>query len=349
MLIALALLPESRRTALVRARTGTRASAFGRVTRIPVRRLSSAGIAPALAALALVAAALGASAALGRPAASLALWGAVGGVLGAIALEAGGAVGVRLGVFPMALPAMLGMIASGLWPRFERNLLARSVELAAAQPRVAHRSLLAPQIRALVGLSEPRRAAAVTGLLGGVARLPADRAPAVLATQLGLVAELAEPDRQRVLGTMERALRQPERHAAIGQRPMGMPRFEMREFRGLASTEVPRTLGEVGLTTRELLIRGYLWYFLIGAALGMLYVLLVGSGSWAHAAVWGALVWLARIAAGPVLVPLVRLPAWSPVGTFVTQLAFSAPLAFVALSFVGEQASAASLLGVVTR
>ena len=58
----------------------------------------------------------------------LILWGLVGGLLGTVALDAVRLVGVQLGAFPMDIPRMFGIIASGKAPQFQTTTMSTIVQ-----------------------------------------------------------------------------------------------------------------------------------------------------------------------------------------------------------------------------
>ncbi len=279
------------------------------------------------------------------PLATLLLWGALGGVLGTVALDAVRLAGVRAGAFPLDMPKMFGILLAGLAPTVQRHLIARMVEVTAALSADDRRQALAPRVAALGRLSERRRSIVVAGMLAGLSRLPEELRQAMLGTQLALLAEAPAAARQAVMGTMSRAMGG-SLTVPYGQ-PRGMPQVPMATFRGLADVALARTVDEAGVTWRRIHLYGYGWHFLMGATFGAQYALLVGSGSLALAIAWGSFVWLAMMVAMPPMMPMVRFPAWFPIVPFVAHVAFAPPLAWVALSFVPPDATALSLIGLL--
>ncbi len=276
--------------------------------------------------------------------APLVVWGTVGGLLGTVALDAVRLIGVRYGAFPLDMPRMFGVLLSNLAPALQRNMVARMVEATAALPDDARRDAMAPRIAALARLGERRREMVVAGMMAGLARLPEERRQAMLATQLALIAEAPTAARQALMRTMQKAMTNGVR-PGYGQ-PRGMPRIPMAAFRRMADVELPRTVREAGLPLRRVLLRGYVWHFVMGATFGVQYTLLFGAGSWGLAIAWGVFVWFAMMVVMPPMMPMVRFPAWFPVVPLVAHVAFAVPLAWIALRFVGS-GTAWSLLSLV--
>ncbi len=279
------------------------------------------------------------------PIGPLVLWGAVGGILGTIALDAVRLAGVRAGAFPLDMPKMFGILLAGLAPDLQRNLIARTVELTAALPEEDRRRALAPRIAALGRLDERRRTIVVAGMLAGLARLPEALRQAMLSTQLALLAAAPAETRQTVMATMTRAM-SGALAVPYGQ-PRGMPQIPMATFRSLAEVALARSVDEAGVTWRRIHLYGYGWHVLMGATFGAQYTLLVGAGSLPLAILWGTFVWLAMMVVMPPMMPMVRFPAWFPVVPFIAHIAFVLPIAWVAAAFVPDAATAGSLVGLL--
>lgn len=279
------------------------------------------------------------------PIGPLVLWGAVGGILGTVALDAVRLVGVRAGAFPLDMPKMFGILLAGLAPVLQRNIIARMVEVTAGLPDDDRRRALAPRIAAMARLSERRRSIVAAGMFAGLSRLPEDLRQAMLSTQLGLLATGPAETRKAVMGTMTRAM-SGSLVVPYGQ-PRGMPRVPMATFRSLADVALARTVEEAGVTWRRIHLYGYGWHVVMGAAFGAQYTLLVGAGSLPLAILWGTFVWLAMMVVMPPMMPMVRFPAWFPVVPFVAHIAFVLPIAWVALALLPSAATAGSLLGLL--
>ena len=69
---------------------------------------------------------------VGDSIAQLVGWGALAGVLGTASLDVVRLIGVRLKTFPLDMPEMFGMIAMGLAPRLQRNMMREMVAQTAA-------------------------------------------------------------------------------------------------------------------------------------------------------------------------------------------------------------------------
>lgn len=276
---------------------------------------------------------------------ALLVWGAVGGVLGTIGLDAVRLAGVRAGAFPVDMPRMFGVLIAGLAPQLQRNIIARMVEVTAPLPDEARREALAPRIAAMGRLSEGRRSIIAAGMFAGLSRLPEELRQAMLSTQLSLLATGPAETRRAVMGTMTRAM-SGSLVAPYGQ-PRGMPQVPMATFRALADVALARTVEETSIGWPRVLLLGYGWHFLMGATFGVQYTLLFGSGSLALAIAWGTFVWLAMMVVMPPMMPMVRFPAWFPVVPFIAHVAFALPLAWVGLTFLTPAASAASLLSLL--
>lgn len=276
---------------------------------------------------------------------ALLVWGAVGGIVGTLALDAVRLLGVRAGAFPLDMPKMFGILLAGLAPELQRNLIARMVEVTAPLPDEARREAMAPRIAALGRLSEGRRSIVAAGMFAGLSRLPEDLRQAMLSTQLSLLAAGPAGARQAVMGTMTRAM-SGTLTVPYGQ-PRGMPQVPMATFRSLADVALVRTVEETAIGWGRVLLLGYGWHFLMGATFGAQYTLLFGTGSLLLAVAWGIFVWLAMMVAMPPMMPMIRFPAWFPVVPFIAHVALALPIAWVALTFLPASASASSLLGLL--
>lgn len=289
-----------------------------------------------------------ATAGLAHPVVALVLLGAVGGLLGAVALDAVQLLGVPLRAFPVDPLTLPGVVSGRLVPHLYQNVIAGAVEAIAAEPFAVRRRLMARPVGLLGRLGERSREAVIAGMLRGVARLPEERREGMLATQLTLIAELAAMDRRAVMATLQRLLRG-DGEGWHATEPYLLPPISVAAMRELAAAELPRTLREVGLSMGQLRLRGHLWHFAIGASLGAQYTLLFGAGSWGLALAWGVLAWAVKMLALPALLPMIRFPARFPVVLLLAHLAFGATLGWVALAYVPADAQAASLLGLLAR
>lgn len=292
-----------------------------------------------------LAAALVAGILAGDAVVGLVLVGAVGGLLGTIALDAVRLAGVRAGAFPLDMPMMFGLIALGLAPAFQRNMMIRLVEHVSTLPPEDRRAMLAPRLRAIARLAPAQRSVVVGAMRAGLARLPDDRRQAVVATQTEVMAtELSSPERRAVMAAMDGVTGEDASKRPYGP-PRGLPRIPMARFRALAAVALPETIEQAGVEPRVVVLAGYLWHALNGISFGVMYTLVVGAGSWGLAAAWGIAVWAAMMVAMPLMMPMVGFPRWFPVVPFVAHVVMAVPIGAAALVGVTASMAGASLVG----
>ncbi len=277
-----------------------------------------------------------------EPVVALVAWGALGGLLATVGLDVVRLAGVALGLFPMDMPMMFGLIALGLAPRFQRRLIGRLVEHLSDLPEPDRRTMMAARLPAVARLEPALRLAVVAAMMGGLSRLPEEPRRRVMATQMAVLAELPETTRATLLAAMDEAGRGVDRVPYA--QPRGLPRVPMATFRGLATRALPDTLAEAGTSRAAVALAGYTWHVLNGVSFGVMYTMLAGDGNWGLAFAWGAFVWLAMMIAMPAMMPAIRFPAWFPLWPLLAHLVMAVPIGAVALAWVSRvDAQAASL------
>lgn len=269
--------------------------------------------------------------------AALFAWGALGGLLGTVALDVVRLAGLRRGAFPIDMPMMFGAISFGLAPRLQRNVMMRLIEEVAALPADQRRAMLGPRLRAIARLSPAKRAAVVGAMRAGLERLPAERRAAMMETQVETLATLEPPARRTIMAAMDVSMLGGERPPY--SQPRGLPKIPMAQFRRLAEKAFPDTLAEAGVGKTKVALAGYAWHVLNGVSFGSMFTLLLGDGNWWLAFGWGAVVWALMMIAMPFMMPIVRFPKWFPVVPFWAHIAMAAPIGAVAIAWVtGDQA-----------
>lgn len=208
----------------------------------------------------------------------LILWGLIGGLLGTVALDAVRLVGVRLGAFPMDMPRMFGVIASGTAPRFQTNTIATLVESIANLPEAQRKEAMRQRLKFLAGLDETSRRAFMGAMLKGLLALPDEKRAMVVETQLSLItSELADDEARTVSDSMSTIMAgtpAPAKFPSGIELFLKVPRVSMSEFRRAAEVSYPLTLRESGRSDLWVALLGYLWHFNIGATFGITYTLL---------------------------------------------------------------------------
>lgn len=264
-------------------------------------------------------------------------WGALGGLLGTITLDAVRLAGLRAGAFPMDMPMMFGAISFGLAPRLQRHMMMRMVEQVSALPAEQRRAMLEPRLRAIARLQPAKRAAVVGAMRAGLERLPDERRAAMMETQVGALVTLEPPARRAIMAAMDAAMLDGGK-PPYGQ-PRGLPKIPMAQFRALAEKAFPDTFAEANVGKGRIALAGYTWHVLNGVSFGSMFTLLVGDGNWWWAFGWGAVVWALMMVAMPFMMPIVRFPKWFPVVPFWAHIAMVAPIGAVAIAWVtGHQA-----------
>jgi len=289
--------------------------------------------------------------AAGDPVAQLVGWGALAGVLGTVTLDAVRIIGVRFKAFPLDMPEMFGMIALGLAPRLQRNMMKEMVAHTAALSDGQRKGMLEARLKALARMPARRREAVMAGMMAGLAQLPEQlpeqRRQAMLQTQMAILSELPGEQRRALMATMDSVMAR----AGNGtgklpySQPRGMPRISMATFREFAERALPRTRGEAGVSLAAVRAAGYFWHFVIGTTFGITYTLLFGQGSWGLAFAWGTFVWLMMMILMPPMMPMIRFPRWFPIVPFIAHMAMAVPFALISIDLVNDAAHLHSLLG----
>lgn len=280
----------------------------------------------------------------------LILWGAIGGFLGTVALDAVRLAGVKFGTFPMDMPRMFGIIIAGVAPEFQENTMATLVQFTAEMPEDARREVMRIRLRFLGGVDETSRRAFMGAMIKGLQELPPEKRMAMVETQTALMSEL-DPEVQTLVSASMVSL--------MGGRPalprfpsgielyMKVPQVPMGEFRRAAEISFPRTLEETQRSPTSVGLLGYFWHFMIGGTFGIAYTLLFGRGRWLWAFGWGTFVWLGMMLLMPVMMPMIDFPWWFPAVPFLAHLAMAAGIGAVARRFVRPEADAKSFAGLV--
>lgn len=278
----------------------------------------------------------------GNPLAELVLWGLVAGVLATIALDIVRLIGVELGAFPMDMPRMFGVIALGLAPQLQRNMIAQMVAQLAELPERQRREMMRQRLQAMTRLPDHVRVFVVGAMQRGLGELPPARRQAVMGTQMELLSELPARERRTIMRAMDQAMS--DAHNLTYAQPRGMPRIPMATFRGFMERAFPRTLSEAGVSKGTVLLLGYLWHFIIGSTFAITYLLLFGHGSWWLAVGWGIFVWAAMMVLMPPMMPMVGFPWWFPGVPFIAHIAMVIPIALIAQNVISPAAHAVSLV-----
>ncbi len=275
-------------------------------------------------------------------------WGAVGGALATVGLDVVRLVGHHvLRAFPADMPRIFGLLALGLGPRLQENMIAGMVgRIAALEPSV-QRTMLAERLTAMARLPEAVRAGVARAMRKGLSVLPEERRLALVQTQMALLAELPGPVRRSILRAMDLATS--DGTGPPYAQPRGMPRIPMHLARELLDVALPTTAAEAGVSQLVVLLVGYAWHLLNGLGFGAAYTLLFGRGSWALAFGWGLFIWAGMMVLMPVMMPTIRFPL--PrflVVPFVAHVVMAVPIGYAAL-LASPAAHAASLVGGLMR
>lgn len=204
--------------------------------------------------------------------------------------------------------------------------------------------MLAPRLRAIARLAPASRLAAVGAMRAGLEHLPDDRRQAMVATQMDAMATLLSPEERRAIMTAMDGAGADGLRAPYGP-PRGLPRIPMALFRSLAEKAFPDTYRDSGVGRGRVALAGYAWHVLNGVSFGVMYTLLVGTGSWAWALAWGIFVWAAMMVAMPLMMPMIRFPRWFPVVPLLAHVAMVVPIGAVALAAIAADQTRASFLG----
>ena len=277
-----------------------------------------------------------------EPVIRLVAWGALGGFLATVALDVVRLIGLGLGLFPMDMPMMFGVIALGHAPRFQRNMIGRLVEHLSRVPELDRRRMMAVRLPAVAKLEPNKRLAVVGAMMAGLGRLPDAARREVMATQMTVLAELPELTRLTLMRTMDEAAQGMDGFPY--SQPRGLPRIPMSTFRHLASRALPDTLEEAGISRATVALWGYTWHVLNGVSFGIMYTMLAGDGTWGLVFAWGVFVWLAMMVTMPIMMPAIEFPKWFPLWPLLAHLVMAVPIGAVALAWVSRaDANAASL------
>lgn len=272
------------------------------------------------------------------------IWvGVVAALLGSVALDIVRLVGVHVfKAFPLDMPLMFGVIALGLAPRMQANMMARMVEMTAALPPAERRRALETRIEAIAELSAISRDRVVSAMFYGLGRLDPALRQEMLTTQMGILANLDPPSRTAMMQSMDKAMAgiQP----SYGQ-PWGMLRLPLPQFRSMAAIALPLSARDGGASMGKVAFVGYFWHFLNGIGLIAPYTLLFGTGNWALAIAWGVFIWLGMMAAMPFMMRMLHFPWWFPVVPFIAHVAMMVPIALLAPVWLDGAALRSSLLG----
>jgi len=286
--------------------------------------------------------------AVAPPLLELLRWGLLGGLVATVALDAVRLFGHHvLKAFPVDMPRIFGILAFGLGPRLQENVMAGMVRRLAEADPATRRRMMEERLRAMARLPEPVRVGVIRGMRKGLSALPEDRRLELTQTQMTLLAELPGEVRRRVMRAMDLAMAD---GADPGYaQPRGMPRIPMHVARELLAAAVPETAAEAGVPWTAVLLAGYGWHLLNGVGFGLAYTLLFGAGTWTLALAWGIFVWAAMMVAMPVMMPGIRFPMPGfLVVPLVAHVVMAAPIGYYAMK-ASPPAVAASLLGFLFR
>lgn len=284
------------------------------------------------------------SAATRQPVLDLVVWGAVGGFVATAALDVVRLTGHHLfRAFPVGMPQVFGVLALGLGPHLQENVIAAMVRRLAGETPEAQRELLQERLAALGRLREPVQVAVVRAMRKGLASLPESRRQELMATQMSLLATLPSQTRLAVMRAMDLAMT--DRPRPVHQQPRGMPRVPMDTARELLAEALPQTLAEAGVPRATVLLAGYGWHLLNGLGFGVTYTLLFGHGTWALALAWGLFIWAGMMLTMPIMMPTIRFPM--PrflVVPLIAHVVMAGPIGYFAF-LVSREAHRASLVG----
>ncbi len=283
----------------------------------------------------------------------LILWGLIGGLLGTVALDAVRLVGVRLGAFPMDMPRMFGVIASGTAPRFQTNTMAILVQSIANLPEEQRKEAMRQRLKFLASLDETSRRAFMGAMLKGLMALPGETRAMMVETQMTLITTELDADAARTvsdsMSTIMAGTPAPAKFPSGIELFLKVPRVPMSQFRRAAEVSYPLTLRESGRPDWWVALLGYLWHFNIGATFGISYTLLFGRGRWLWAFAWATFVWLMMMLLMPVMMPMIDFPWWFVIVPFVAHLAMAVPIGWVSSRCVDEEADSKSFLGLLRQ
>jgi hypothetical protein len=284
------------------------------------------------------------SAASRQPVLELVVWGAVGGFFATVALDIVRLIGLHVfRAFPVDMPQVFGVLALGLGPHLQENVIAAMVRHLADEDPEAQQKLLAERLLGLARLPEPVRVAVIRAMRKGLASLPAPRRHELMATQMSVLATLPSATRQTVMQAMDLAMADPAQ--PVYQQPRSMPKVPMHTAHTLLAQALPQTLAEAGVPHAAVLLAGYGWHLLNGLGFGVTYTLLFGHGTWALALAWGLFIWAGMMVTMPIMMPTIRFPMPGfLVVPFIAHVVMAGPIGYFAF-FVSREAHRASLVG----
>lgn len=299
------------------------------------------------------------SAVVRDPLLSLLVWGAIGGLLAAVALDAVRLTGVKLGAFPLDMPVMFGLMSLGAAPKLPKHVMERMVAMLSELPPEERRKMMEPRIKAISQLPPEERKLFMSMMLNGLNKLPEEKRQNVFRTNMELISSLPSEQRVAMMGTMDQLLiTVPLESDAHHSAPISlmaifrdgkMPKLPMSAGRELLSKAIPDTLDEHGTTLGKARLAGYTWHFINGATYGMAFTLLFGMGSVPLVVAWVTFIDLVMMVSMPPMMPMIRLPfPRFLVVPYFAHLAMAIPIGFFALTFITRGATiSSSLLGSV--
>lgn len=275
-------------------------------------------------------------------------WGLLGGLVATIALDVVRLFGHHaLKAFPVDMPQVFGMLALGLGPRLQEQMIAGLVVRIADAPPAVQRKMLADRLQAMVRLPEPLRVSVVRGMRKGQRMLSEEKRAALMQTQMALLAALPGEVRRPVMRAMDLAMSNGS--APVHAQPRGMPKVPMHVARELLGAALPRAAAEAGVPLTKVALVGYGWHVLNGLGFGLAYTLLFGAGTWPLAFAWGIFIWAGMMIAMPPMMLLIRFPMPGfLVVPFVAHIVMAVPIGYYALQ-TSSAATAASLFGSILR
>jgi len=275
-------------------------------------------------------------------------WGLIGGFLASVGLDVVRLFGHHvLRAFPVDMPQVFGMLALGLGPRLQENMIAGMVDRVAAADPDARRRMLAERLTAMVRLPEPVRVTVVRAMRKGLSALPEEDRQAMMQMQMTLLAEMPGAERRTVMRAMDLAMS--DGFSPAYAQPRGMPKIPMAVARELMGRALPQAAAEAGVPQSAVVLAGYGWHLLNGLGFGMAYTLLFGPGTWALAFAWGIFIWAGMMVTMPIMMPVIKFPMPRFLAVpFVAHIVMAVPIGYYALQ-ASPAATAASLLGFLFR
>ncbi len=275
-------------------------------------------------------------------------WGVLGGVGASVALDIIRLFGHHvLKAFPVDMPQDFGILALGLGPRLQENMMARLVgRMALAEPEM-QRQMLSERLIGMARLPEPVRVSVVRAMRKGLSTLPEDQRLGLMQTQMTLLAELPTDVRRPVMRAMDLAMS--NKFVPTYAQPRGMPKIPMNVARELMAAALPKAAAEAGVSQGTVLLVGYGWHLLNGLGFGLAYTLLFGPGAWWLVFAWGIFIWAGMMITMPIMMPVIKFPMPGfLVVPFIAHIVMAVPIGYYALK-ASAAATAASLLGFLFR